>query len=105
MLDHYADLFAAVFRAMIAAKPGAVLFHCQAGKDRTGIVTALLLSLVGVPDSIIAADYAESQVCLRSVYLKELELAGSEEKLGFWSKQTVTDEMMLVVLDHIRKKI
>lgn len=104
MLDHYADLFVAVLRVMARAKPGVVLFHCQAGKDRTGIVTALLLSLAGVPDASIAADYAESQICLRPVYLKELALAGSDEKLGFWSKQTVTEDMMLIVLNHIREQ-
>jgi len=40
------------------------LVHCSAGKDRTGIVIALILALVGVPDEVIAADYAFSSVCL-----------------------------------------
>ena len=37
-----------------------VIVHCFAGKDRTGIVSALLLSLAGVSDDLIAADYAAS---------------------------------------------
>ena len=37
-----------------------VIVHCFAGKDRTGIVSALLLSLAGVSDELIAADYAAS---------------------------------------------
>jgi protein-tyrosine phosphatase len=37
-----------------------VLIHCFAGKDRTGIVTALLLDVAEVPDETIAADYAAS---------------------------------------------
>jgi protein-tyrosine phosphatase len=37
-----------------------VLFHCSAGKDRTGVVAALLLELLGVGDDDIAADYAMS---------------------------------------------
>lgn len=37
-----------------------VIIHCFAGKDRTGIVSALLLSFVGVEDELIAADYAAS---------------------------------------------
>ncbi len=37
-----------------------VVVHCFAGKDRTGIVSALLLSLVGVSDGLIADDYAAS---------------------------------------------
>ena len=41
----------------IAQASGGVLFHCIAGKDRTGIVAALLLALVGVPQPDILADY------------------------------------------------
>ena len=37
-----------------------VLVYCVAGKDRTGIVAALILALLGVPDETIAADYAAS---------------------------------------------
>ncbi|TKT78303.1 tyrosine-protein phosphatase [Aquamicrobium sp. LC103] len=40
------------------AEKGIVLFNCTAGKDRTGIVAAMLLSLAGVDDDQIAADYA-----------------------------------------------
>jgi protein-tyrosine phosphatase len=37
---------------------GVALYHCSGGKDRTGLVTALLLGLAGVADELIAADYA-----------------------------------------------
>jgi protein-tyrosine phosphatase len=42
--------------------PGALpaLIHCSAGADRTGIVIALILATIGVPDDVIAADYALS---------------------------------------------
>jgi len=33
------------------------LFHCTAGKDRTGILAAMILDLLGVPDEVIVADY------------------------------------------------
>jgi protein-tyrosine phosphatase len=36
------------------------LVHCSAGKDRTGVVVALVLAALGVPDDVIAADYALS---------------------------------------------
>jgi protein-tyrosine phosphatase len=44
------------------AQPNAVPFLvcCGAGRDRTGIVVACLLDLLGVPDEAIASDYAES---------------------------------------------
>ncbi len=48
------------------ARPGALpaLVHCTAGKDRTGIVIAFTLAVIGVPDHIIAADYALSSMYL-----------------------------------------
>jgi protein tyrosine/serine phosphatase len=42
----------------IAAADGAVLVHCAAGKDRTGLVAAVVLSALGVEDETVAADYA-----------------------------------------------
>lgn len=42
----------------LAGRP--ILVHCAAGKDRTGLVTALLLSLLGVADEDIVADYLRS---------------------------------------------
>lgn len=45
-----------------------VLIHCFAGKDRTGIVTALLLDAVDVHDDDIAADYAASHANLGAVF-------------------------------------
>jgi protein-tyrosine phosphatase len=47
---------------------GAVLYHCTTGKDRTGIISALLLGLCGVSDEDIVADYCVSEVYLRPVY-------------------------------------
>jgi protein-tyrosine phosphatase len=48
------------------ARPGGLpaLVHCAFGKDRTGIVIALLLSALGVDDETIAADYAVSELLL-----------------------------------------
>lgn len=42
---------------ILANSKGAVLFHCTAGKDRTGIIAALILGLCGVPDLDIIANY------------------------------------------------
>ena len=47
----------AIIAAVAEGEPG-ILVHCFAGKDRTGIVSALLLGVVGVPDEVIAEDYA-----------------------------------------------
>jgi protein-tyrosine phosphatase len=59
-LEEHKPRFATAIRAVADAEPGGVLVHCAGGKDRTGLVSALLLrhAGVGVPD--IAADYALS---------------------------------------------
>lgn len=51
---------AAVLRLIADSASAPLVFHCAAGKDRTGVVAALTLSLLGVPDADIAADYALS---------------------------------------------
>jgi protein-tyrosine phosphatase len=38
------------------------VFHCAAGKDRTGVLAALVLSLLGVDDDVIATDYGLSRL-------------------------------------------
>jgi protein-tyrosine phosphatase len=43
-------------RSIIAA-PGAAIVHCAAGKDRTGVVVALALTIAGVEPEVIVADY------------------------------------------------
>ncbi|MEO9238004.1 MAG: tyrosine-protein phosphatase [Jatrophihabitantaceae bacterium] len=59
-LQRRPDSILAALRA-IAEPDGATVVHCAAGKDRTGMVVALALSVVGVSPAVIAADYAETQ--------------------------------------------
>ena len=58
MLERYAERFVGVLRTLADTTTHPIVFHCAAGKDRTGIVAALLLALLGVDDETIAADYA-----------------------------------------------
>jgi protein-tyrosine phosphatase len=60
MLDHNAGRISGAFRAIAAAPPGGVLVHCHGGRDRTGVVVALLLELAGVGAETIAADFART---------------------------------------------
>lgn len=54
------DQIAAIIRTIADAPDGGVLFHCHAGRDRTGLIAALLLGVAGVPHETIVADYALS---------------------------------------------
>jgi protein-tyrosine phosphatase len=51
-----APQYTSVFRSLLRHQ-GAVTFHCSAGQDRTGLATALVLSALGVPRSVILQDY------------------------------------------------
>jgi protein-tyrosine phosphatase len=59
-LEHCRPQFVAAVEAVAQAPAGAVVVHCHGGKDRTGIVVALLLRLAGVPIDTVAEDYALS---------------------------------------------
>ena len=69
VLDHSPRELARVLRAVADAPPGAVLFHCVAGKDRTGAIAALLLAMADVEPEEIAGDYAVSTDYIRDAYL------------------------------------
>jgi protein tyrosine/serine phosphatase len=56
MLDTAGAVIAEAVDAAASAS-GAVVFHCAAGKDRTGILAALLESLAGVPRDVVVGDY------------------------------------------------
>jgi protein-tyrosine phosphatase len=59
---------AAALTALARAEPGSVLFHCGAGRDRTGLVTLLLLALAGVEPEAIAEDYELSTQALGPLF-------------------------------------
>jgi len=44
-----------------------IVVHCLAGKDRTGVVVALVLALLGVPDEVVAEDYALSNLAMAAL--------------------------------------
>lgn len=70
MPEAYAGLlggFAAQFAgavSTVARADGPVVIHCHGGRDRTGLVSALMLRLAGVDLAAIAADHARSDVYL-----------------------------------------
>lgn len=54
---HYSRLF----RSLLANGENASIFHCSAGKDRTGMAAALILSALGVPRDVVVDDYLLTQ--------------------------------------------
>lgn len=97
-LDHAAARVVSALRAVSAAPPGGVVIHCHSGKDRTGLVAALLLRLAGVDEQLIAADYALSQGRAAAGNPPRRPLHGQEPP---WYAQVATEAVILAVLSHL----
>jgi hypothetical protein len=52
---------------VLARTRNPAVFHCAAGKDRTGVISAVLLSLLRVPEEVIVADYAATREALDAI--------------------------------------
>jgi len=102
-LDYFKPQVAAIMRAVAATDEGSVLIHCHAGKDRTGLVVALLLAVAGVDSALIAQDYALSNHYLQPWYEQMLAQHADDPER---QKQMRADfnaqpQFMLDVLAHL----
>lgn len=79
-----------------------LVIQCNAGKDRTGIVTALLLTLAGVTDDAIAADYARSGPALQDL-ITDPAIAAMFTPDPVNEYET-SPETMRVFLDGVRRR-
>lgn len=67
MLHEGGESMRTIFGWLASSASGACVFHCTGGKDRTGVVAAVLLRVLGVSRDDVIADYAVSEKNLRSV--------------------------------------
>jgi protein-tyrosine phosphatase len=81
VLERVPSELADVLKAIASAPSGPLLFHCVAGKDRTGIIAALMLTLAEVKAEAIAFDYAKSTQMLGDAYLKRYKDADPQDVL------------------------
>ena len=92
----------------VLADPGALpaVFHCTAGKDRTGVLSAIVLSLLGVDEPTVVADYAlsgEAMERLRAkLILKFPEGRDSIENLN--EVFSAEPSQMEQLLDHLKER-
>jgi protein-tyrosine phosphatase len=82
-----------------------LVFHCSAGKDRTGILTAILLSVLGVADKDIIEDYTLSNLYMEELtkrFRKDPEMAKLTGHLPsyFWEATAESMELFLDTLKH-----
>jgi protein-tyrosine phosphatase len=81
------------------------VFHCAAGKDRTGVVSALILGLLGVDDEVIVADYVATREALDGIVDRLMALDGYRKMLDLLPPDTMhaNPETMLEFLARLRE--
>lgn len=72
LTPHYTDMF-----ARLVADEGPLAFNCSAGKDRTGMASALILSVLGVPRATVLEDYGLTQVYTPPSYYAKMAQNGA----------------------------
>jgi protein tyrosine/serine phosphatase len=80
MLDFAREPIARVIEILAHARGGAV-YHCAAGKDRTGVISAVLLGVLGVSDELIIADYALSSQNIEAIIARVMNMQGYRDTL------------------------
>ena len=104
-LDLHRAGIAGVIAAVADAGPGGVLIHCYAGKDRTGMTVALVLSLVGVSDEDVADDYALTMLNLEPLIVDWLgSIEDETERARMRTLATPRREVMLDTLAYLRER-
>jgi len=78
VLERWPERFVVALTHIAKAGPGAVLIHCQAGRDRTGLLAAALLAVAGVTHEAIVDDYAQSGPCLQPLYDRWIAAAADQ---------------------------
>jgi protein-tyrosine phosphatase len=100
MLEHRPEAFKEIFSALARAE-GTVVFHCFAGKDRTGMVAAMSLALAGVDVDTIAADYAETDTQMATRYAEWLAASPPELVEEMRKDLSCPPERIVGVLEHL----
>ena len=104
-LEHFRPNVAAAIRAVARAPEGAVVVHCHGGKDRTGLVSAFLLRLAGVPIEDIATDYSLSEERLRTRHEEWFAEAADEAELERLHRISKTPASSMVdVLEELERR-
>ncbi len=89
----------------LAATDTPAVFHCAAGKDRTGVISALILGLLGVDDEVIVADYVATRESLDGIVDRLMALEGYRKMLELLPPDTMhaNPETMVEFLSRLRE--
>lgn len=97
----YRPLFAKILRR-IADDGAPLLIHCSAGKDRTGLLVALILSILDVPLDAIIGDYLLSKEAMRAGTLRAQLTERAAQEGGIAPDDQIMDAVLGVKPDYLR---
>jgi protein-tyrosine phosphatase len=94
------------FFSMLLTMPAdeALMYHCTGGRDRTGMATALLLYVLGVPMETINADFTASNVYLQPMYGRMLKQMSPEQLEKMKTALELKPELLAAMFDGIKQK-
>lgn len=104
-LDDFGPVWGNVLSLVASHHNLPLVFHCTGGKDRTGICAALLLSLLGVPETQIISDHNLSNICnaerLQPIYAEFAAIGIGAEKAAPYLQAPM--EPLIAMFDHLKK--
>lgn len=89
-----------VLKTIAGAKDGVIMYNCFFGKDRTGILTMLLLSIAGVAEDDIIADYQQTYTYVKSYIKANSDILWDQNS----EKHFSLPETLENVIDMIKQK-
>ncbi|GAA2644559.1 tyrosine-protein phosphatase [Dactylosporangium fulvum] len=107
MLAEKGDVLAGTVRLLASSDALPAVFHCEAGCDRTGVLAAVVLGLLGVPDDAIAEDYAATAAAMPTIHervrvvVERLGLPPRPLSVTVWEPEAA---MMAHTLDLVRQR-
>jgi protein-tyrosine phosphatase len=107
LVNERAEQIGAAIAALCGGGAMPALVHCSAGKDRAGVVVALILAVLGVPDEVIAADYALSAAYLdpgQTPVISQLRASTGMDGELIGGLLSSPPELILGVLDMVRER-
>jgi protein-tyrosine phosphatase len=100
MLEAVQNKFKDVFDIFLKYPYDCILFHCSAGKDRTGVIAGLLLDLIGCHEYDIVKDYSESYENNREINEDLAQMMDDEEAKQYLKS---SPRYMMEFLDYLRE--
>lgn len=96
------DVFSKFIKDFINSNGETTLYHCTAGKDRTGFATVLILTILGVPRKIVIEEYLFSNYCIEKTINQQLAKVCNIMNIEHKDCHKILP-LMYVELDYINK--